>query len=445
MIISKLIFPLFLLVATLSLQLPLFSNASYADSKDSETGSVKLLKKIRLRNYGSHVVRFGDLNGDGQAEAVIIQINRKRQVTCLTAISLFTGKILWQHDKPRRNHFRTSGDIPIQVYDWNHDGYDDIIFAREGTLHIISGIDGTYLTKVKIEHPYSIFLFKTDLFDGNAGLVLQGRTFITLHDPLLNLVWRQPHQFSHFPLAVDVDQDGKQELLSNYRLFRPDGTTIWDRPDIRGHNDAADFGDMNCDGSNEIAIAPSGPSVLLDSNGHILWRGQEHHSQHATIGSFLPNTCEKQVAVLNRDSNRKGTLLLYNYQGELLWKVEGQGKKPIMSRIDGWTGEEGKSLLLIFRKDRTSPVLVNGEGKIVTRFSFPPAKRKKDGKTFYQLHFAQHFDLTGNGLEEVLIYNERALWIYGNAAERSVTSVPNTPQTLPNPRIYNATFYQGMQ
>jgi hypothetical protein len=375
----------------------------------------------------------------------MIQIDRKRQVTCVTAISLHTGKVLWQHDRPRRKNFRTSGDIPVQVYDWNHDGHDDVIFAKASELHILNGHDGTYLARTKIERPYSLFIYDTDLFNTKAGLILQGRTFVSLLDPSLNLVWRRPNHFSHFPLAVDFDRDGKLELLSNYRLFRSDGSTIWERTDLGGHNDSADFGDVNCDGIDEIAIAPSGPSTLLDNAGNIIWRGQEHHSQHVTIGSFLPNTCEKQIAVLNRELRRRGTLLLYNHSGKLLWKMEKQGKRPIMSKVDGWTGTAGESLLLVFRKDTTPPVLINGKGEIVTRFSFPPAKRKKNGSTFYNPHFAQHFDLTGNGLEEIILYNEKALWIYGNAAERSTSTTPSTSQMLPNPRIYNATFYQGMQ
>lgn len=416
-----------------------------AKPKNSSISAIKLLKKIKLYDYGSHVVRFGDLNGDGQAEAVMVQIDRKRQVTGIVAISLYTGKVLWQHDRPRRKNFRTTGDIPVQVYDWNQDGYDDVIFAKADELHILNGLNGTYLNRTKIEHPYSLFIYDTDLFNGKAGLILQGRSFVSLLEPSLNLVWRQPNYFSHFPLAVDADHDGKLELLSNYRLFRPDGSTIWERTDLGGHNDSADYGDVNCDGINEIAIATSGPGTLLDNAGNIIWRGREHHAQHVTIGSFLPYTCERQVAVLDRDSRGSGTLLLYNHNGQLLWNKKRQGKKPIMSRVDGWTGAANESLLLVFRKDATAPVLINGKGEIMVRFSFPPAKRKKNGRTLYNLHFAQHFDLTGNGLEEIIIYNEKALWIYGNAAERSTSAAPSTSQILPNPRIYNATFYQGMQ
>lgn len=428
--------------------LTLFVSASWeapiaAQEYRPRSNTIRLISKLRTRGFGSHVVRFGDLNGDGQAEAIIVQINRKRKVTAITAFSLATGKIIWQHGKTRPRHFRTSGDIPVQVYDWNGDGFDDVIFARNGRLHIIDGSNGRYLRQIKIEDPYSLFILSTQLFDGKAALILQGRTFVSLLDPNLKLHWRQPNSFGHFPLEVDLDQDGEPELLSNYALFRSDGQRLWNRAELRGHNDSADYGDTNCNGQFELAIATSGPSALLDKDGAILWRGVEFHSQHTTVGSFLPKNCQKQIAVLDRDQKRTGILRLYDYQGKLLWSLGNLGTRPIMSRVDGW--DEEASLLLIFRQDRNMPVLINGTGTVVGRFPFPPAQRSRGNKSSLGLHFAQHFDLTGNGREEVILYNEKAIWIYANASYNSSPAIQSASQRLPNPRIFNATFYQGMQ
>jgi hypothetical protein len=53
--------------------------------------------------------------------------------------------------------------------------------------------------------------------------------------------------------------------------------------------------------------------------------------------------------------------------------------------------------------------------------------------------------MDNDGREEIFIYNEKALWIYRNKAKALEMQSGKTTQALPNKRIFNSTFYTGVQ
>lgn len=405
----------------------------------------QVFQKFDLKNFGSQVVKFGRLGSQGSLAALFVQINYEREITCLTALSLDSGEVLWQLGTPDATHYKSTSDVPIQVFDWNQDGTDDVIFAQGGSIVVADGADGTAIASAQAETPYSLFVYETEQFGGLAGVVLHGRTSTTLLGPDLTVAWTKPNEFSHFPMAIDVDDDNEPELLAGYRLFRSNGDLLWDRRDLGAHNDAADFADVDCDGQRDVAIATSGKSALLKRDGTVLWRGVEHHSQHITIGSFLPGRCERQIATIDRDHEKSGILRLYGHKGKLLWESRGHGSKAMMTRIDDWIPQAEESLILVFRSFTQPPTLYDGRGALVGRLPFPPAAVYGSKGGLYTKHYAQHFDTDGDGTEEILLYNERALWVYGNSAALAARAGQKSSQGLPNPRIFNATFYMGMQ
>jgi len=405
----------------------------------------RVLRTFELANFGSHVVKFGRLAPNGGVAALFVQIDSTRNITCMTAMSLSDGSVLWQRGTPNPKNFETSGEIPVQVYDWNGDGIDDVIFYENGSIVVSHGGDGSTLASVTTPEPYSLFIYQTSRFGGPAGLVLHGRSFTMLLAPDLSTVWTYPNGFSHFPMAVDINSDGDPELLAGYLLFNSAGQVLWNRENLGAHNDASDFADTNCDGVPEIAIATSRKSALVTTTGETLWQGVEFHSQHITTGHFRPGTCERQIAVIDRDKAKSGFLRLYDHTGKLLWARGGHSNRAMMSRIDDWIAGIPESLLLIFRTPQAPPTLYDGQGRVVARLPFPPALKKRNGKEFYSFYFAQHFDLDGDGQEEIFVSNERSMWIYSNSLLGLSSETLKTPQTLPNPRIFNSTFYIGMQ
>ncbi|MCL2816254.1 MAG: hypothetical protein FWD23_16800, partial [Oscillospiraceae bacterium] len=102
--------------------------------------AMKLWKMINLKNFGSaRNYRCADLNGDGVKELVFIQamnmINSpdEMMISCMTAADL-SGNVLWQIGEPARNAYMATCDLPVQIYDIDGDGKNEIIYAKDFKL-----------------------------------------------------------------------------------------------------------------------------------------------------------------------------------------------------------------------------------------------------------------------------------------------------------------------
>jgi hypothetical protein len=122
------------------------AGASFAaDPPATRRDSVpRLVRAIEFGDYGSAVVRFGDLNGDGQIEALVAQEDpaggqNQIVVSCLTAIDL-EGKVLWQVGKPNRRNVWEGGDTAVQIHDIDGDGQVEVIYQDPKSLLTI--LDG---------------------------------------------------------------------------------------------------------------------------------------------------------------------------------------------------------------------------------------------------------------------------------------------------------------
>ncbi|MCI5066089.1 VCBS repeat-containing protein [bacterium] len=418
--------------------------APHAMAQDTVTeDTVRLVKKLSLGRLGSQVLRFGDLNGDGKGDLLSIQ-SRKRKITALIAVTL-EGEVLWTRGRVNERNFSTSSDLPVQLFDTDRDGKDEVVLVRGGKLQILDGTTGQVRRSVKApgkrtSSPADDAIYINWFGPGGELRILVKNRYrnFWIYDGSLRRQWSRRGKTGHYPLALDIQDDGRPEILVGYSLYGAGGRRLWSvRGRVKRHADGLDAGDMNGDGRLEIAVAASGESVLVGENGKILWRKPHKHSQHAILGNFLPDNKGEMQAVFV-DRGQDGTLFSYDYAGNQLWQSGPHGRVSIISTVDGWTGREGESLVFVFRRAYGPPILLNGAGEEVAQFPFPPAKV---GETYGQ-HFAQHFDLFGDAREEILVHDHRELWIYENPVEMEVSATVAN-EKLPNPRIWNATFYTG--
>lgn len=66
---------------------PSARSPSWTLPQGEPAGKPEYVRKIDFKDFGSICVRFGDLDGDGQADAVVAQM-RGQQISCLTAFTL---------------------------------------------------------------------------------------------------------------------------------------------------------------------------------------------------------------------------------------------------------------------------------------------------------------------------------------------------------------------
>ena len=111
----------------------------------------KLWKKIDLKNFGAaRQIRFGHLTGTSEWFFVICQNQKKVYkdrypvISCMTAVSIETGKILWQIGEPYDSEEieKLTTDLPFQVYDIDNDGIDEVICSWDFKLMILDGRTG---------------------------------------------------------------------------------------------------------------------------------------------------------------------------------------------------------------------------------------------------------------------------------------------------------------
>jgi hypothetical protein len=419
-----------------------------------KTREPRLVRTIEFKDYGSAYLRLGDLDADGLPEVLVTQAKApggedKAIITCLTALDL-EGRILWQVGEPNVTNTYFGGDLPVQIYDLDHDGSNEVIYIPDehNVLTILEGKTGKVKKQVPLAGGHDSLLFADFQGRGYAqDLLVKDRYHsFWVYGPDFNLLWAKTNvNPGHYPMNFDVNGDGRDELLCGYTLYDGTGKELWHHPDreFGHHDDAVYIADMNDDGRPEIAIATSGDAVLLDADGNIIFRKKMGHCQHALIGKFRTDLPGNQVCYLDRygggysanRAERRSTVSLFTMSGEQLWQVKGSIWVAGIMEVDNWTGNPNENFICHYSRGFGPPVLLDGYGREVAIFPFPAAITQRgagpDGKDVYEDYFVQHIDCYGDEREEILVFNSKELRIYTN------------PALWQKPRLFNGNYYPG--
>ena len=211
------------------------------------------LSTIDVKDFGAETLRIGDLNGNGAPDLLFTQsIHGTREITCLTATDIF-GNVLWQTGEPATENGPIYSDLPVQIYDWDDDGRNEVLYVRqakyaelyeegwaiqrarryegEATMVILDGETGMEKDAFPIPAPADdCFLF--------ADLTGQGqRRDLVVKDRYWNLwglshagevMWHWEGSPGHFPAIGDIDGDGRDEVFVGFALIDDDGRPIFE-------------------------------------------------------------------------------------------------------------------------------------------------------------------------------------------------------------------------
>ena len=112
-----------------------------AQAGAAEPPVARLVSTIDVKDFGAETLRIGDLDGDGGPDLLFVQSHYgSRQITCLTAVTI-SGKVLWQVGKPSADNGRIYSDLPVQIYDWDNDGRNEVLYVRQAKY--LDPYDGT--------------------------------------------------------------------------------------------------------------------------------------------------------------------------------------------------------------------------------------------------------------------------------------------------------------
>ena len=425
--------------------------------------TVRLVSCIDVRDFGAETVRIGDLNSDGAPDLLLAQsVYGTREITCLTATTIF-GDVLWQTGKPSAENGRIYSDLPVQVYDWDGDGRNEVLYVRQAryaeppyrggvrerasryegsaTMVILDGSTG------KEEGTLALPAAADDCFLF-ADLTGRGRREdLVVKDRYWNMwgvdhggtvLWHWSGSPGHFPAVADVDGDGKEEVYVGFALIDDDGRVIFDKDAHGTHQDAC-YIMRPTDGKWRLLFGNGGIHCLT-ADGKRLWHHPLGEAQHVVAGRFRTDS-EMQFAVVDRtpipthrrDGNAWAVLYLYDLDGREIWRRQQEkGAWCIATLRIKWFGQDKPHGVFVYGHGASRPaVIYDGDGEIVETLpmAYSPNVAPDDRpEAFYG--FAA--DVWGDSRDEAILFNARGLCIYANARPAAI------------PTLYNETLYPGM-
>jgi hypothetical protein len=467
-----------------------------------------VVSTFETREFGADTVRVGDLNGDGAPDLLFVQTRnqikpgtsellcRTRKIRCLTATTI-GGELLWQYGEPSLQNGCNTGDMPVQVYDWDGDGENEVLFIRQAsyaemypddppeyrgrakrydgtaTLVILDGASGQEKLTLPLPAPADDSIVFADLtgrgrredfvvkdaYGENVyGISRSGEFLWHWHGgPWPVAAHNMPHEHGvfvddplceagHYPAVADIDGDGCDEVFIGYALIDHDGHVVF-RKDTDGHHQDAVF----------IARLDSGEWRLLYGNGGVhslapdgteLWSNSLvfNEAQHVVVGHFRADS-ELQVAVIDRGAPRTpegepGCLYLFDLEtGRELWRRPQLPGGWCAACMDvRWSGDDELQELLVYKRSGLSPgdsaaiAVYDGQGEIVADFAVP-ADILEDGSTpsGYPGDYA---------CMRADVWGDRRDEVI--VIGRNGVRIYANRRALPIPTLYNNTAYHGM-
>ncbi|MDD5483037.1 MAG: hypothetical protein PHP98_05240 [Kiritimatiellae bacterium] len=419
-------------------------------------------------NFCANTLRVGDLNGDGAPDMLFARSHfETRAITGLTALTI-EGRRLWQWGCPAEACGRIYSDLPVQIYDWDGDGRNEVLLVRQAvyaelhepkvwhreraaryegsaTLLILDAATGQQKDTLPLPAPADdCFLFADLTGRGRReDLVVKDRYWNmwgVAHDG--RVLWRYQGSTGHFPALADVDGDGCDEVFVGFALIDHNGKVLFQHDAGNQHQDAA-CAVKTPDGSWHLLFGNGGLHCLT-TDGRELWKIPLREAQHVVTGHFRGDS-STQVAALNRGEKlpaggrAPATLCLFDLEGREIWRrVQPEGSWGAAITSINWFGPGSPQGILMYSRGYGEPAVVyNGEGEVADTLALRPVPPQVAPDWITNIYgpagyYGLAADIWGDSRDEAVLYGVSGVYIYANSRPLAI------------PTIYNETIYTGM-
>ncbi len=313
--------------------------------------------------YGGNWCVTGDLDGDGQPEIVSAKNKYGDGIhyTTSAVAHRLDGSILWKWGNPTEGHAYNGYDVALQIYDWDGDGTNEVMLLTEGELVELDGATGKEKRRFAIPIRATDCLVFVNLSGGQRAqevIVKDRYRRLWAYDYEGNQLWGgqwKPGGFptAHQPRPIDLDSDGKDEIMAGYAMLNSDGTVRWTyrskvMDQTHGHLDCCRVIQrgktpeayrliLTCCGDNNIAC--------VDGNGKVLWERPGHHFESVQLGKIFPDLPGPHLLVdIAHEPVGTSPLWVMNSQGNVLGKIMLTSSR-IHDLVD-WTGDGVDEILV---------------------------------------------------------------------------------------------------
>jgi hypothetical protein len=406
---------------------PLYFDVKDIGEPSDKVPVIKPWKIIALDpEYGGQWVVADDVDGDGEVEIVSAENFNKNDVhyTSTAVAQKLDGSVLWRWGNPVIGRKNWHHDVACQIHDWDGDGKNEVVLCTKGYLVELDGATGHERRKIAIADEATDCLLFCNLTGGNrpTDVLVKNRYHkIWAYNRTGKLLWTVTdpggYRTAHQPRPIDLDGDGRDEIMAGYAMLNSDGSVRWAFKSKkieqgRGHLDCCrvvrrgrrpeDFRlALTCCGANNVA--------LIDGNGKVLWEITGHHFESIDVGQIIPNHKVVQLLVdVDHQPLGKSPLWVLDEQGNLLGQIVTDYSRH--HHLLDWTGDGINEIMVAH-----NGCIYNYKGKCIGVFTTP--KLTKNGSSADERTYERSIltgDMTGDGIPDVVLATPEAVYIFKN-------------------------------
>jgi len=387
--------------------------------------------------YSGAWVVTGDLDGDGRPEIVSARNVNQGDIhyTSAAVAHDLDGRVLWRWGDPGIGRRGLHHDVACQIHDWDGDGRNEVIVCTDTHLVELDGATGKERRRLPIPPDASDCLVFADLTGrGHASDVLVKTRYgqIWAMNYAGDLLWTVTNpggaMTAHQPFPLDIDGDGRDEIVAGYALLGPDGTTRWTLEDLVGPDGG---GHLDCcrvlrrggeprDWRLALTCCGFGRLAVIDGEGRSVWNLDGHHFESIDIGKVCSDTPGPQIlvdVVPPSSDSREYPLWVVSENGRILGEIMTEYAR--FHALTDWDGDGFDEVVSPYSRG-----LFNGRGERIATFAMPPQKDIYGGQPPAEGEvggIVLEGDMTGDGMPDVSITASYALYIFPSQGRKKPT------------------------
>lgn len=440
-------------------------NQMYQNKKWSKLPKASLWKEIKISDFAPTEIFFIQ-NKNGSKDLLLLrtqgifesQIYKtdpfKKKLSFLTDENVFglrridwDGNIKWEIGESHKvdqtlPYCSHASEEMLTVNDIDYDGKKEIIVINNDKLYILDADKGSIKNEVALKMDnFGVVKVIEDrqkkmkrilvsvMADAYEGYNYASPTILL--DSNLNQLKEFSAVGSGHRLLVLPDANDRDKFLDGYEMFNFDGERLWildefikreynPKKDHIDHTEILKSGEGYC-----AAIAGSDYFYFVDiSNGKTLWKNKPLHAQYCLAGNYGD---KGQTGIFLTNMTYK--VQFYNLEGKISWEGELSSNWPKGKprNISGKIFHMGIPANKVNSNDKDQilynekgwPYVIDEKGNTV--LVFPTTGNVKKDAPILPNHRADDFgfgfysrteDIDNDGIEEVLIFDRRYIWIY---------------------------------